>query len=217
MAQSSSLTSPLMSEHAAKTLKQTFATVSGMWLLTAVAAIMTRDMNLGLMPMLLLFGGGIALIFMVQAFRNSPLGLLGLALFSAIEGASIGPLIGHYLAREDGTATVGLAALLTAGAAGACTLYAAYSKRDFSRMRGFLFAGLIVFLLSSLAMLFFPIPGMNMVMGAVGALLFTGWMLYDLSNVIQGRETNYISAALGLYLDMLNFFLSILRLLGNRN
>lgn len=79
-------------------------------------------------------------------------------------------------------------------------------------MGGFLFAGLIVVLLASIAALF--VPAMQAAVSAAGALLFTGFMLFDTSRLVRGEEDNYVMAAVSMYLNVLNLFLSILQLLG---
>ena len=83
---------------------------------------------------------------------------------------------------------------------------------DFSRMGGFLFAGLIVVILASIAAMF--VPAMQAGVSAVAALLFSGFILYDTSRLVRGEETNYVMAAVSMYLNVLNLFLSVLQLLG---
>ena len=79
-------------------------------------------------------------------------------------------------------------------------------------MGGFLFAGLIVVILASIAAMF--IPAMQAGVSAVAALLFSGFILYDTSRLVRGEETNYVMAAVSMYLNVLNLFLSVLQLLG---
>ena len=81
-------------------------------------------------------------------------------------------------------------------------------------MGGFLFVGLILALIASLANIFFQIPAMHLAINAVVVLLMSGFILYDTSSIIHGGETNYLRATVNLYLDILNLFTSILSLLG---
>lgn len=211
---SSRTSRPALSASVNKTLTNTFIAVGGMWVVTAAAAMLTLSWQPSLVAMLGFFALSLGLVFATAALRNSAWGLLMLAAFAGVQGAVLGPLLNQYLNMRHGTEVVGAAALLTAGATFACAAYAITTRKDFSQWFGFLFGGLIVVILASLVTLFFPMPALSLAISAVSAVLFLGWMLFDVSEVVNGRETSYISAALGIYLDMLNFFLSVLRILG---
>ncbi len=196
-----------------KVASQTAFVVAGMWALTAVSAAMApAQMGLGLA--LALFAGGLGLIFALFALRNSPWGLAVLAAFSVLQGISLGPVLSHYAGLPNGTQTVALAGALTAAATGGISLYAAVARKSFSRWAGFLFAGLIVLVVGQVVGLFFPSETLTLVLASAGALLFTAYLLMDISAVLNGEQDNYMVAALNIYLDMLNLFLSLLRLLG---
>ncbi|MGE5493404.1 MAG: Bax inhibitor-1 family protein, partial [Actinomycetota bacterium] len=90
---------------------------------------------------------------------------------------------------------------------------AATSKRDFSGMGKFLFAGLIVVLLASVANIFFQVPALFLAVSAAVVVLFSAYMLYDINRIVQGGETNYIIATLEVYLDIYNVFVGLLNLL----
>lgn len=197
-----------------KTLTNTFIAIGGMWAITAVSSYMTLGWNMGLGGLLGLFVASLVCMLGVFAFRNSGLGLVLLAVFSALEGASLGPLLNHYLQMRGGTEMVMTAAGLTGLATFACAAYCMVSRRSFSRIGGFLFAGLIVLLVAMVVSLFVHSTMLNLVISVVACLLFTAYMLYDISAVVTGEETNYIVAALSVYLDMLNLFLHLLRILG---
>ena len=94
----------------------------------------------------------------------------------------------------------------------ALTAYVHKTGKDFTRMGGFLFAGLIVVLLASIAAMF--VPAMQAGVSAVATLLFSGFILFDTSRLIRGEEDNYVMAACSMYLNVLNLFLSILQLHG---
>jgi modulator of FtsH protease len=196
-----------------KTLSNTFITISGMWVITAVAAYASTGLHLGLGAMLGLFVASLAAMFGAMAFRNSAMGLVMLAIFSGLEGMSLGPLLNHYLHLRHGAEMVLQAAGMTAVATFACAVYTMTTRKSFSRWGSFLFAGLIVLLVAMIVSMFVQSTILNIVISAVACLLFTAYMLYDLSEVVTGNETNYISASLSVYLDMLNLFLHLLRLL----
>jgi modulator of FtsH protease len=92
--------------------------------------------------------------------------------------------------------------------------YALTTKKDFSFMRGFLIAGLVVVLVAGIVNIFLGNSAVFMALNAGVALLMTGFILFDTSRIVNGGETNYIRATISLYLDFLNLFVSLLHLLG---
>jgi FtsH-binding integral membrane protein len=90
---------------------------------------------------------------------------------------------------------------------------ATVSKRDFSFMGKFLMVGVILLIVASLANLFFQVPAVSLTISAVAVLLFSMWLLYDISNIVRGGETNYVSATLSVYMSLYNIFVSLLNLL----
>ena len=100
--------------------------------------------------------------------------------------------------------------------------YVLTTKKDFSYMGGFLFVVLLAGILLSLVGMFFHIPMMQVAVSGVFVVVFSGYILYNTSQILNGGETNYIMATITLYLDILNLFLSLLRILSyfagnNRN
>jgi FtsH-binding integral membrane protein len=87
---------------------------------------------------------------------------------------------------------------------------ATVSKRDFSFMGKFLFIGLIMLLVASLANIFFAIPALSLTISAIAVMLFSAYILYDVSNIVNGGETNYVIATLQIYLDIYNLFVNLL-------
>jgi modulator of FtsH protease len=92
--------------------------------------------------------------------------------------------------------------------------YAMTTKRDFSFMGGFLFAGMMVLVIAMLANIFLEMPALAMAVSGGIILLMSGFILFDTSRIINGGETNYIMATYGLYLSIFNIFISLLNLLG---
>jgi modulator of FtsH protease len=90
---------------------------------------------------------------------------------------------------------------------------AATSKRDFSNMGKFLFVGMILLLVAMVANIFFQIPALSLTISAIAVALFSAYILYDINRIIQGGETNYISATLAIYLNIYNVFVNLLHLL----
>lgn len=205
---------PGLSQEVTKTLTNTFMTVGAMLMLTALASYFSLELKLGLGVTLALFAGSIGLIFAANALRNSGYGLAILALFAVIQGIVLGPVMGHYISLKNGTSILLMTTALTALATFSVAGYAIISRKDFSQMRGFLMGGLIVLIVASLIGMFFTVPGLSLTLAALGSVLFMGWLLYDVGSIVTGQETNYISASLSIFLDILNLFTSLLRLVG---
>ena len=94
-------------------------------------------------------------------------------------------------------------------------MYVIFSKRDFSFMQGFLFTGLIVVVIGSLINMFFGSSLAQFMISGAAVLLFSGFILYDTSNILRHYGTDeHVSATLALYLDILNLFIALLSILG---
>jgi modulator of FtsH protease len=87
------------------------------------------------------------------------------------------------------------------------------TRKDFSFMGKFLFIGLIVLIVASLVGMFWHVPGLHLAISAAAVLLFSAYILFDVSRIINGGETNYVMATLNLYLDIYNIFVHLLNLL----
>jgi FtsH-binding integral membrane protein len=107
------------------------------------------------------------------------------------------------------TAFGGTAIIITVMASIATT-----SKRDFSGMGSWLFAGVIVILLAGIANIFLQMPLIQVVISAIAVAIFSAYILVDVQRIINGGETNYITATLAIYLDIYNIFVNLLSLLG---
>ena len=150
-----------------------------------------------------------------QAVRLVPgVNLLALFAFTAFTGVFISPLIAIYTRLNP--ASIWQAGLLTVGIFGGLTAYVFVSKKDFSFLRGMVMTGLIVVVLAGV-LNFFIVGSSALAFGVscVALLLFSGFVLYDTSNIIRRYPTNeYVAGALSLYLDAFNIFLALLRILN---
>lgn len=196
-----------------KTLANTFYTVSGMMGITAITGLLALSVHVGAGAGVLLLLASFALLFAIRKNRNNGYGLAFLTAFAAVQGVALGPVLGHYLRMPGGAGVVTTAAALTAIATFACAAYA-QKGHDFSKWGAFLFGGLLVLIVAMVIGVFVSIPGLQVAIAAFGALLFLGFLLYDINDVVVGRETNYITASVGIYLNVLNLFQFILRLAG---
>jgi modulator of FtsH protease len=174
---------------------------------------------LGSGPLLLLVAPNLMLFFILEfaliifasfVSRKPGLNMLALFSFTTISGLTLGPLlyrVGPSIAME--------AFALTAITFASLTLYVVFSKKDFSFMSGFLMTGLIVVIAGGILNIFIGSPIMHFVMSGASVLLFSGFILYDTSNILRYYGTDeHVSATLALYLDVLNLFIALLSILG---
>ncbi len=136
-------------------------------------------------------------------------------LFTFVEGVFISPLLYIYGQQQPGLITQ--AAVLTIGSFGVLTGYAFISRRDFSAWGSFFVVGLWVLIGTSLLNLFFRNPAMDLWLAGVTVLVFSGLLVYDTWRIrnVYGPD-DYVAAAVQIYLDLLNIFLGILRVIGGR-
>ena len=166
-----------------------------------------------IMAPLLMFGVMIGALFGVTALRNSAWGVPALFGFTFIAGLMLAPILSIAVGFRNGGQLVGLAGGMTAAIFFAMAGLATVTKRDFSFLGKFLFVGLVLLIVASLANLFFQVPAVSLTISAVAVLIFSLYLLYDVSNIVRGGETNYITATLSLFLDVYNIFISLLNLL----
>lgn len=157
--------------------------------------------------------GAYGLLFATHALANSPWGLLTTFAFTGFMGYTLGPLIGMLLSTASGSEIVvqalGGTAFIFLGLSG----YALVSKRDFSFLRGFIFAGFLVLLAAIVISLIWPMPALQLAM-SVGFMVFSSAViLYQTSEIVRGGENNYILATITLYVSIYNLFMSLIHLL----
>jgi modulator of FtsH protease len=165
-----------------------------------------------LVMFLVMIGG----IYAAQAVRHKPgINLVALFGFTTLTGVVISPVL--FVISRTNPASITQAGLLTVGIFGGLTAYVFLTRRDFSFLRGMLTVGLIVIVLGGL-MNYLVVGSLGIGFAlAVGALLlFSGYVLYDTSNIMRRYPTSeYVAAALAIYLDAFNIFLAVLRLLNS--
>ncbi|MDF3054257.1 MAG: yccA [Gammaproteobacteria bacterium] len=195
-------------------LRNTYFLLSLTLLFSAVTAAFS--MAIGANPgIIVLLVGMFGLSFLVNALRNSAWGIVAAFAFTGFMGYMLGPILNAYL---SGYTNGGQLVMTALGGTGfvflALSGYALTTKKDFSYLGGFLFAGIMVAFLASLAGIFFQMPLFQLVISGAFALLSSGLILYHTSNIIHGGETNYIMATISIYTALFNLFVSLLNILG---
>jgi modulator of FtsH protease len=182
---------------------------------TAGGALIGRSLGPGAFVISLIgsFGTLIALQFLRE---RSPLNLALLYGFATFEGMLLGLILDAYIRGGMGSVVVN-AGLTTAAVALAAGAYGYTTKRNLSGMRGFLFIGLLGVIVASVVGIFVQAPLLYIGISAVAAVLFTGFLVFDLNRVANARgatEGMAILLAVSVYLDIINLFLALLRIFG---
>ena len=210
-----------------KVLRNTYMMLALTMIPTVIGAFVGMSMSFSFMAAspvmgaLLMFGAMMGLMFAVSALRNSVWGIAALLGFTFVAGVFLGPILQVALQFSNGAQLVGLAAGGTGIIFFSLATIATVTKKDFSFMGKFLFIGLIMLIIASLANLFFQIPAMSLTISSIAVLIFSAYILFDVSRIVHGGETNYVMATLGLFLSIYNLFIHLLSLLmafsGERN
>jgi modulator of FtsH protease len=150
----------------------------------------------------------------IEKTKNSAIGVAVLLGFTFFMGLMLSRMLGHILNFSNGASLIMTAFGGTAIIFATMATIATTSKRDFSGLSSWLFAGVIVILLAAVANIFLQMPALQIVISAIAVVIFSAYILFDVQRVINGGETNYISATLAIYLDLYNVFVHLLALLG---
>ncbi|MGN8108264.1 Bax inhibitor-1/YccA family protein [Paraburkholderia sp. 22098] len=173
------------------------------------------------MSMLAFFAIAFGFMFAIEKTKESAVGVFVLLGFTFFMGLMLSRILGFVLGFSNGPSLIMLAFGGTGVIFASMATIATVSKRDFSGLGKWLFMGVIVLLLASVANVFLHLPALMLTVSVMAIVIFSAYMLFDVQRVVNGGETNYITAALAIYLDLYNVFVNLLALLGifggNRN
>jgi len=158
--------------------------------------------------------GAFGLMFAVEKNKDSSLGVVFLLAFTFFMGVMLSRILGFVLGMGNGAQLVMTAFGGTAIVFGTMATLATTIKRDLSSMQKWLFIGAVVILVAALANIFLQMPALMLTVSVLAVVIFSAFMLVDLQRVVNGGETNYISATLAIYLSVYNVFSNLLLLLG---
>lgn len=197
-----------------KVIRNTYLLLSMTIVFSAITAFISTSLQIAL-PFWAVILGYFGLLYMTSATANSAMGLVSVFLFTGFMGFTLGPMLNYYIHGFSNGPELITAALASTGALFfALSGYAMTTRKDFSYMGGFLFIGLTIALLVSIAGLFFNMPGLQLAVSGAIVLLMSGYLLFQTSLIINGGERNYIMATVSLYITLLNLFTSLLQLLA---
>jgi modulator of FtsH protease len=168
----------------------------------------------GVMGMILMLAGVFGFIYAIERTKESATGVYVLLGFTFFMGLMLSRMIAMVLGFKNGADLVMTAFAGTAGVFFVMASLATVIKRDLSGMGKWLMVGAVVLMVGSIINIFVGSSAGMMVISMLSMAIFSAFMLYDLKQVMDGGETNYISATLTLYLDIINVFQSLLALLG---
>jgi modulator of FtsH protease len=198
-----------------KVLKNTYMLLSATLAFSALMAVVSMSLGLPTWVYLAAVIGSMVLgMFVLPRTANSSAGIGVIFAITGLLGLGLGSILTMYMALPRGPEIIATAfagtGLIFLGLSG----YALTSKRDFSFMGGFLFAGIMVVFIAAIANIFLAMPALSLAISGGIILVMSGFILFDTSRIINGGETNYIMATYGLYLNMFNIFISLLQILG---
>ncbi|WP_439641906.1 Bax inhibitor-1 family protein [Nevskia sp.] len=202
-------------------LRNTYLLLSATLLFSALMAGLSMAINLprGLSLVCSLVSMGL-LWFVVPRTANSANGIWVVFAVTGLLGLGLGPVLNSYIGRfANGSQIVMTAFGLTGTIFVGLSAFAVKSGRDFSFMRGMITGGILIAFVLSIGSLVASLLGYHfqplvLAVSAMFALLMCGVILMETSDVVNGYQTNYVLATVGLYLAIYNLFVSLLQLLG---
>ena len=202
-----------------KVLRNTYAMLGLTMIPTIIGAYIGVHMNFSFMAQhpFIFFMAYMAVMMglfkVVAANQNSKLGVWMLFGVTFLLGLMLGPILQMALHLSNGAQIVGLAAAGTGVTFLTLAGIASSPARDFSGIGKMLFVGLILAIVASVANIFFQIPALSLAISGVSILIFSGYILYDVNQIVRGGQTNYVMATLNLYLNIYNIFVHLLNIL----
>ena len=202
-----------------RVLRNTYLLLALSMLPTTIGALIGVQMGFSffggspLMSFLLFMGVAFAFMWGIERTKNSGMGVVLLLGFTFFMGLMLSRILQVALGFSNGGTLIATAAGGTRAIFFTLAGIATMTKKDFSFIGKFLFVGVVVILLAALANIFFQIPALSLTISALAVMIFSAYILYDISRIVNGGEDNYITATLAVYLDVYNVFVSLLNLL----
>ena len=198
-----------------KLIRNTYMLLSMTLLFSAATAGISMVTNIPHPGLLITLVAYFGLLFLIQALKDSVWGIVSVFALTGFMGLTLGPILNMYVSHfANGTELI----MTALGGTGAIFVglsgYALATRKDFSFMGGFLFAGILVAFLAGIGAAIFALPTLSLVVSGMFVILMSGLIVYQTSAMIHGGETNYILATVTLYVSIYNLFMSLLHLLA---
>jgi modulator of FtsH protease len=187
-------------------------TILGAWL--GVATGFSLLANNPFIGFIVFLGIAFAFFYGIEKYKNSSTGVLLLLGFTFFMGLMLSRLVGHVLGFANGASLImtafGGTALIFFGMASIATV----SKRDFSNLGKWMTVGVLFIIVAAVANIWLQLTALALTISVLAIGIFSAFLLYDVQRVVNGGETNYVSATLAIYLDIYNIFANLLSLLS---
>lgn len=204
-----------------RVLRNTYLLLALSMLPTVLGAYLGLSLNVGGamatkpgMSLIVFLVGAFGLMFMVEKNKNSSLGVVFLLAFTFFMGLMLSRLLGFVLGLQNGSQLIMLAFGGTGAVFFTMATIASSTKRDFTHLQRFLLTGVVILIVAAIANIFLQIPALMLTISVMAIAIFSAFLLVDLQRIINGGETNYITATLAVYLSLYNIFSNLLALLG---
>ncbi|WP_300424787.1 Bax inhibitor-1/YccA family protein [uncultured Thalassolituus sp.] len=197
-----------------KVLRNTYALLSMTLVFSGVIAALSMMFNAPHPGLIITLVGFYGLLFAVEKTKNSGMGLVLTFALTGFMGYTLGPILSAYAQLPNG------ASLIATAMGGTGLIFLAMSGwvlstgKDLSSWGKMLFAGLITVVVMIVANFFLQLTSMSLAISGVMIVLMSAMIAYQTSAIVHGGESNYISAAVSLYVSIYNLFLSLLQILG---
>ena len=202
------------SAQVSRVLRNTYALLSMTLLFSAAVAAVGVAFQLPAPGLVITLVGYFGLLFAIHKLQNSGWAVPAVFALTGFMGYTLGPVLAKTLSLPGGAQVVMMALTATGATFLALSAWVLTTRRDFSFMGGFLFAGMVVAILAGLGAVFFQMPALGLAVSAMVALLSAGLILFETSRIVNGGESNYVLATVGLYVSIFNLFTSLLSLFG---
>ena len=203
-----------------KVLRNTYLLLALSMIPTVLGAWLGVQMNFALFPaspfigFMIFLAVAFGFIYAINKTKHSAMGVAVLLGFTFFMGLMLSALIGRTLNYSNGPSLIMTAFGGTAAIFAVMATIATVSKRDFSGLSKWLFVGLLVAIVAMVANIFLQLPALQLALSVILIGIFSAYILYDVQQIINGGETNYITATLSIYLDVYNIFANLLSILG---
>ncbi|WP_208280210.1 Bax inhibitor-1/YccA family protein [Massilia oculi] len=200
-----------------KVLRNTYWLLALSMIPTVLGAVAGMSFGIaftGIMGFVIFLAVAFGFMWAIEKNKDSGLGVALLLGFTFFMGMMLAPLLTHTLNYSNGASLIMTAFGGTAVVFAVMASIATTTKRDFSGMGSWLMAGVVVLLLAVVANIFLQMSALSIVISVLAIGIFSAFILYDVQRIVNGGETNYVTATLSIYLNVFNIFSSLLRLLG---